>query len=62
MVALAQQVRTQDIRWMDAVVRAKPSHRVPVVLPQDAVTAVWRHLSGPTKMSGQHLAQCWVVT
>ena len=45
---LYQQVLKQDIGWMDEVVRAKPPHRVPVVLTQDEVAAVFRHLSGTT--------------
>jgi integron integrase len=43
---LSQQVLTQDLGWIDDVVRAKPPHRVPVVLTQDEVAAVCRHLSG----------------
>jgi site-specific recombinase XerD len=43
---LSQQVLTQDMGWIDDVVRAKPPHRVPVVLTQDEVAAVCRHLSG----------------
>jgi integron integrase len=45
---LYQQVLKQDIGWMDQVVRAKQPHRVPVVLTQDEVAAVFRHLSGAT--------------
>jgi len=45
---LYQQVLKQDIGWLDEVVRAKQPHRVPVVLTQDEVTAVLRHLSGTT--------------
>jgi len=45
-VFLYQQVLKQDIGWMDEVVRAKQPHRVPVVLTQDEVAAVLRHLSG----------------
>lgn len=45
---LYQQVLKQDIGRMDEVVRAKQSHRVPVVLTQDEVTAVLRHLTGTT--------------
>ena len=45
---LYQQVLKQDIGWLDDVVRAKQPHRVPVVLTQDEVTAVLRHLSGTT--------------
>ena len=33
---------------MDEVVRAKQPHRVPVVLTQDEVAAVFRHLAGAT--------------
>jgi hypothetical protein len=43
---LYQQVLKQDIGRIDEVVRAKQPHRVPVVLTQDEVTAVLRHLSG----------------
>jgi integron integrase len=43
---LYQQVLKQDIGWIDDVVRAKQPHRVPVVLTQDEVAAVFRHLSG----------------
>ena len=45
-VFLSQQVLKQDIGWMGKVVRAKQPHRVPVVLTQDEVAAVLRHLSG----------------
>src|SRR5262245_11684012 len=45
---LYQQVLKQDIGWLDDVVRAKQPHRVPVVLTQDEVAAVLRHLSGTT--------------
>ncbi len=43
---LYQQVLKQDIGWSDEVVRAKQPHRVPVVLTQDEVAAVLRHLPG----------------
>ena len=43
---LYQQVLKQNIGWLDEVVRAKQPHRVPVVLTQDEVAAVLRHLSG----------------
>lgn len=46
-VFLYQQVLNQDIGGFDKVVRAKQPHRVPVVLTQDEVTAVLRHLSVP---------------
>jgi len=39
-------VLKQDIGSIDEVVRAKQPHRVPVVLTQDEVRAVLRHLSG----------------
>jgi integron integrase len=45
---LYQQVLKQDIGWLDDVVRAKQSQRVPVVLTQDEVKAVLAHLSGTT--------------
>ena len=45
---LYQQVLKQDIGWIDEVVRAKQPQRVPVVLTQDEVAAVLRHLSGTT--------------
>ena len=45
---LYQQVLKQDIGWIDEVVRAKQPHRVPVVLTQDEVAAVLRHLPGTT--------------
>jgi len=45
---LYQQILKQDIGWIDEVVRAKQLHRVPVVLPQDEVAAVLRHLAGTT--------------
>ena len=45
---LYRQVLKQDIGWIDAVVRAKQPQRVPVVLTQDEVAAVLRHLSGTT--------------
>jgi integrase len=45
---LYQQVLKQDIGWMDEVVHAKQPHHVPVVLTQDEVAAVLRHLSGTT--------------
>jgi integron integrase len=51
--------------WMDEVVRAKQPHRVPVVLTQDEVAAVLRHLSGTTWMmatllygAGLRLMEC----
>jgi integron integrase len=47
-VFLYRQVLKQDIGWLDEVVRAKQPHRVPVVLTQDEVAAVLRHLSGTT--------------
>jgi len=43
---LYQQVLKQDIGSIDEVVRAKQPHRVPVVLTQDEVRTVLRHLSG----------------
>jgi integron integrase len=43
---LYQHVLKQEIGWIDDVVRAKQPHRVPVVLTQDEVMAVLRHLSG----------------
>jgi hypothetical protein len=43
-------VLNQDIGGFDKVVRAKQPHRVPVVLTQDEVTAVLRHLSGTSWM------------
>jgi len=46
LVFLYQQVLKQDMGWLDEVVRAKQPHRVPVVLTQDEVTMVLRHLSG----------------
>src|SRR5215475_3257209 len=62
---LYQQVLKQDIGWMDEVVRAKQPHRVPVVLTQDEVAAVLRHLSGTTWImatllygSGLRLMEC----
>jgi len=45
-VFLYQQVLKQHIGSIDDVVRAKQPHRVPVVLTQDEVAAVLRHLSG----------------
>src|SRR5262245_26453617 len=47
-VFLDQQVLKQDIGGMDEVVRAKQPHHVRVVLTQDEVAAVLRHLSGTT--------------
>jgi integron integrase len=62
---LYQQVLRQDIGWVDAVVRAKQPHRVPVVLTQDEVAVVLRHLAGtPWLMatllygSGLRLREC----
>jgi integron integrase len=62
---LYQQVLKQDIGWLDEVVRAKQPHRVPVVLTQDEVAAVLRHLSGTTLImatllygSGLRLMEC----
>ena len=43
---LYQQVLRQDIGLVHDVVRAKQPQRVPVVLTQDEVAAVLRHLSG----------------
>jgi site-specific recombinase XerD len=43
-----QQVLRQDIGWIEEVVRAKQPHRVPVVLTQDEVASVLRHLLGTT--------------
>jgi integron integrase len=64
-VFLYQQVLKQDIGWIDNVVRAKQPHRVPVVLTQDEVAAVLRHLSGTTWLmatllygSGLRLMEC----
>ena len=51
---LYQQVLKQDIGWLGEVVRAKQPHRVPVVLTQDEVAAVLRHLSGTTLIMGRH--------
>ena len=45
---LYQQVLKQDIGWIDEMVCAKQPHRVPVVLTQDEVAAVLRHLPGTT--------------
>jgi hypothetical protein len=47
-VFLYRQVLKQDIGWLDEVIRAKQPHRVLVVLTQDEVAAVLRHLSGAT--------------
>jgi integron integrase len=62
---LYQQVLKQDIGWLGEVVRAKQPHRVPVVLTQDEVAAVLRHLSGTTLImatllygSGLRLMEC----
>jgi integron integrase len=62
---LYQQVLKQDIGWIDEVVRAKQPHRVPVVLTQDEVAAILRHVSGlPWIMatllygSGLRLTEC----
>jgi integron integrase len=62
---LYQQVLKQEIGWVDEVVRAKQPHRVPVVLTQDEVAAVLRHLSGTTWLmatllygSGLRLMEC----
>jgi integron integrase len=62
---LYQQVLKQDIGWLDEVVRAKQPHRVPIVLTQDEVAAVLRHLSGTTLImatllygSGLRLMEC----
>ena len=62
---LYQQVLKQDIGWPDEVVRAKQPHRVPVVLTQDEVAAMLRHLSGTTWImatllygSGLRLMEC----
>jgi len=49
---LYQQVLKQDIGRIDEVVRAKQPHRVPVVLTQDEVAAVLRHLIGATWSMG----------
>jgi site-specific recombinase XerD len=64
-VFLYQQVLNQDIGGFDKVVRAKQPHRVPVVLTQDEVTAVLRHLSGTSWMmatllygAGLRLMEC----
>jgi integron integrase len=43
---LYQHVLKQNIGWIEEVIRAKQPHRVPVVLTQDEVVAVLRHLSG----------------
>jgi integron integrase len=62
---LYQQVLRQDIGWVDKVVRAKQPHRVPVVLTQEEVAVVLRHLAGtPWLMatllygSGLRLMEC----
>jgi len=48
MLFLYRQVLKQDIGWIDEVVRAKPPQRIPVVLTQDEVAGVLRHVSGTT--------------
>jgi site-specific recombinase XerD len=63
---LSQQVLKQDMGGLDEVGRAKKPHRLPVVLSQDEVQAVWAHLSGPPWIratlrygAGLRLLACW---
>ncbi|HZN04267.1 MAG TPA: integron integrase [Candidatus Polarisedimenticolia bacterium] len=43
---LYREVLDADVGWVQNVVRAKPSRRLPVVLTRDEVVVVLRHLSG----------------
>ncbi len=62
---LYREVLKRDIAWLDGVVRAKRSHRLPVVLSQGEVRAVLGKMSGVTRLmasilygSGLRLLEC----
>jgi integron integrase len=58
-------VLEQDLPWLDGVVRAKPSERLPVVLTRTEVRAVIQHLHGAPRLmailmygAGLRLLEC----
>lgn len=62
---LYQEVLRQEIGWLDEVVRAKKPRKLPVVLTQEEVKAVWHGLSGTAWLmasllygSGLRLMEC----
>jgi integron integrase len=62
---LYRQVLQVEMPWLDHVVRAKRSERLPVVLTRDEVRAVIRELQGPTRFmaillygAGLRLLEC----
>ena len=62
---LYRDVLEQDLPWLDGVVRAKRTERLPVVLTRDEVRAVIRQLQGPTRLmavllygAGLRLLEC----
>jgi integron integrase len=58
-------VLDQDLPWLDGIVRAKPSQRLPVVLTRAEVSVVLRHLHGAPRLmsllmygAGLRLLEC----
>ncbi len=62
---LYREVLQQQLPWMDSIVRAKRTQRLPVVLTRDEVTALLDHMTGTHRMmasllygSGLRLMEC----
>jgi integron integrase len=62
---LYRNVLEQDLPWLDGIVRAKTSERLPVVLTRDEVRAVLQQLEGPPRLmavllygAGLRLLEC----
>ena len=62
---LYREVLDMQLEWMDNIVRAKHSRRLPVVLTRDEVRAVFRHMRGTPKLvagllygTGMRLMEC----
>ena len=49
---LYRQVLNQDLSWLEGVVRARRTRRLPVVLTRDEVRAVLEQLSGTPRLMG----------
>jgi integron integrase len=64
-LSLYRLVLDQDLPWLDGIVRAKPSQRLPVVLTRAEVSVVLRHLHGAPRLmsllmygAGLRLLEC----